>query len=151
MTDRAKTEQILMTLQTYTQAMTDADAAGLHRLRTDNFSLDFVHGDAFEDRPLTREETKQFWPAWFAAFSEMDYEITRTIAAPEVAVIQWVFTGKHCCELGEPVFNRSIPPTGRTIRLRGISVLDFNGKAIQKETVYIDQATLLLELDAGYE
>jgi predicted ester cyclase len=129
----------------------DGDADTLHRLRTQDFSLDFVHGDAFDDHPITGDEAREFWPVWVSAFCEIDYEIARTIAAPDVVVIQWVFSGKHCHEIGKPVFSSPVPPSGRAIRLRGISVFDIVGNAIQKETIYIDQATLMLELDAIHE
>jgi predicted ester cyclase len=151
MADNQKIDSVLATVSKYNMALVDGDADTLHSLRTDDFTLEFVHGDAFEDAPMSLEETRQFWPAWVAAFSEMDYEVTRTIAAPEVVVVQWVFTGIHTGEIGEPVFNPPAPPSGRAFRLRGISVYDFAGASIHKETIYIDQATLMLELDAAYE
>lgn len=134
-------------------------AAGDHQhmdsLRAPNFVLDFVHGDAFEDGPLTAEETQAFWPAWFAAFPEMDYEVTRTVAAPSVVVTQWVFTGTQTETLGPPVINPPLPPSGRTICFRGVTVYDVaedgpfdstQGGRIQRETTYMDLATLMVEL-----
>ena len=96
---------------------------------------------------LSQEETNHFWPAWFAAFPEMDYEITRTIAAPNVVVTQWAFTGSHTQTLGAPVFDPPQQPTGKTIRIRGASVYDIQDGLIQKETMYIDLATLWVELE----
>lgn len=151
MTEKSKIDQVLATVSKYNQAMIAADADTLHSLRSDDFTLDFVHDDAFEDSSKTLDETRQFWPTWVNSFSEMDYEVTRTIVAPEVVVVQWVFTGIHTGEIGKPVFERPIPPSGKAFHLRGISVFDFHGSLIRKETIYIDQATLMLELDAGYE
>jgi len=53
-----------------------------------------------------------------AGFSKMDYEVTRTIAAEEVVVTQWVFTGTHTGPLEPTVFGRRVEPTGRTIQFR---------------------------------
>ena len=39
-----------------------------------------------------------------------------------------------------------MPPTGKTIRIRGVSVYDLDGGLIQRETLYLDLATLLVEL-----
>jgi steroid delta-isomerase-like uncharacterized protein len=119
----------------------------MQNLRAPGFVLDWVHGDAFANQPLSQTETSKFWPAWFAAFPEMDFEVIRTIAAEDVVVIQWIFTGTHANTLGIPVFETPQEPTGKTIRLRGVSIFDIEAGLIQKETMYIDQATLWVELD----
>jgi hypothetical protein len=93
----------------------------------------------------------QFWPAWFAGFSEIDYDVTRTIAAESLAIVQWLFMGTHDGPLGIPVFDPPLEPTGKTIRIRGISVYDLSEGAIQKETMYIDLATLWVELGVTRE
>ena len=116
------------------------------QLRAEGYVLDWVHGDAFEDQPLTSDEAARFWPSWLAGFPEMDYEITRTIAGESVVVVQWIFTGAHSEPIEPPIFSQSLPPTGRTIRIRGISVFDVAGGLIQRETAYIDLATLYVEL-----
>jgi steroid delta-isomerase-like uncharacterized protein len=137
----------LQTVADYVAALADGDHRQMDDLRAADFVLDFVYDDAFEDGPLTAEETQAFWPAWFAAFPEMDYEVTRTVAAPSVVVTQWVFTGTQTQPLGPPVFDTPLPPSGRTIRFRGVTVYDVaeNGR-IQRETTYMDLATLMVEL-----
>ena len=111
--------------------------------------MDFVHNDARAAPPISEENTQTFWPAWFAAFPEYDYEVTRTIAAAEVVVTQWVFIGTHTESLGPPVFDEPVAPTGRTIRFRGVSVYDVGAGLIQRETLYIDLATVMVELGVG--
>ena len=147
MTQSQNEPDSLQTVADYVAALAAGDHRRMDDLRAADFVLDFVHGDAFEDGPLTAEETGAFWPAWFAAFPEMDYEVTRTIAAPSVVVTQWVFTGTQTQPLGPPVFDPPVPPSGRTIRFRGVTVYDVaeNGK-IQRETTYMDLATLMVEL-----
>jgi steroid delta-isomerase-like uncharacterized protein len=130
----------------YAAAMTNNDVASMESLRAESFVLDFVHYDASADPPLSAEITRNFWPAWFAAFPESDYEITRTIATPDVVVTQWVFIGTHEQPLGPPVFDEPVSPTGRTIRFRGVSVYDVEGGLIQRETLYLDLATVMVEL-----
>jgi steroid delta-isomerase-like uncharacterized protein len=76
----------------------------------------------------------------------MDYEVTRTIAAETVVVTQWTFTGTHTQPLGAPVFDPPVEPSGRTICLRGVAIYDIQDGAIQRETAYIDLATLMVEL-----
>jgi steroid delta-isomerase-like uncharacterized protein len=88
----------------------------------------------------------QFWSAWFVAFPELDYQVTRTIAAERVVVTQWVFSGTNSGPLGPPLLGSHAGPLGKTIRLRGISVYDVDAGLIQRETAYIDFATLMVEL-----
>ena len=77
----------------------------------------------------------------------MDFEVTRTIAADDVVFTQWIFTGTHTALLVPPIFQKSVTPTGRTIRFRGVSVYDLADGLIQRETTYLDLATLLVELE----
>jgi len=130
----------------YVAALAAGDTEHMNTLRTPDFELDFVYGDASASGPLSSEETKQFWPSWLVGFPEMDYEVTRTIAAEEVVVMQWVFTGTHNEPLGPPIFDPPVPPSGRTIMFRGVSIYDLRAGLISRETTYMDLATLMVEL-----
>lgn len=130
----------------YAAALAARDSEQMDSLRSSDFVLDFVYGDAFDDGPLSVEETKKFWPAWFAGFPEMDYEVTRTVAAEEVVVTQWIFSGTHSGPLAAPIFEKRREPTNRTIRFRGVSIYDVRDGLIQRETTYMDLATLIVEL-----
>ncbi len=133
-------------ISNYVAALAAGNGKLMHSFRAPDFVLDFVHGDAFEDGPLSAEDTAKFWPAWFAGFPEMDFEVTRTIAAEDVVVTQWIFTGTHSGRIEPPIFERGLEPTGRTIRFRGVSVYDVSDGLIQREAMYIDLATLMVEL-----
>lgn len=130
----------------YSAALAARDSERMKSLHSPDFVLDWVYADAFENPPRSAEETNEFWPSWFAGFPEMDYEVTRTIAADEVVVAQWIFTGTNAGPLGPPAFGRPLDPTGRTIQFRGVSIYDVSGGLIQRETTYMDLATLLVEL-----
>jgi len=130
----------------YVAALASRDSGRMDALRAPGFVLDFVYGDAFESGPLSEKETEAFWPAWFAGFPEMDFEVTRTVAAEAVVVTQWVFTGTNSGALEPPIFENRREATDRTIRFRGVSVYDVGDGSIQRETMYMDLATLLVEL-----
>jgi steroid delta-isomerase-like uncharacterized protein len=136
----------LRVVSDYAAAMNAQDSERMHALRSSAFVMDSVQNDAFRGDPLSAQRTQEFWPAWFAGFAEMDIEITRTIAAETVVVTQWVFTGTHTGPLEPPVFGRRVEPTGRTIRFRGVSIYDVSEGLIQRETMYIDLATVMVEL-----
>ncbi len=130
----------------YSAALAAGDCERMDILCAEDFELDLVHRDVFDSAALSREETKAFWPSWVASFPEMDYQVTRTIAAEELVVTQWVFTGTNTGPLTPPVFGRHMEPTGKTIRFRGVSVYDVRDGLILRETIYLDMATLLVEL-----
>jgi steroid delta-isomerase-like uncharacterized protein len=130
----------------YVAALATRDSTRMDALRAPDFSLDFVHGDASEANPLSGEETRQFWSAWFVAFPELDYEVTRTIVAEHVIVMQWTFTGTNSGPLPPLPMDEGGGALGKTVRLRGVSVYDVGEGLIERETAYIDMATLMVEL-----
>jgi steroid delta-isomerase-like uncharacterized protein len=130
----------------YVTALAARDSEGMDALCAPDFRMDMVHGDAFEQEEMSHQGAREFWPAWFSSFPVMDYQVTRTIAAESVVVTQWVFLGTNSGPLTTPVFDRDMEPTGRTIRFRGVSIYDVDEGLIQRETVYLDLATIFVEL-----
>jgi steroid delta-isomerase-like uncharacterized protein len=130
----------------YLEALAAGDRQTMDACRATDYVLDLIHRDAFEQGALSHPETRAFWPSWFASFSDMDLQMVRTIAAETVAVTQWVFMGTNSGPLTEPVFDRDIEATGKTIRFRGVSIYDVQEGLIQRETLYMDLATLFVEL-----
>lgn len=130
----------------YIEALQQRDSDKMDTFRSKDFIRDLVAGDAFHDSPSSNQDTREFWSAWFTAFEDMDYEVTRTIATKEIVVLEWVFTGTHSGTLDPAVFNKEIAPTGNTIKLRGVSIYEIAHKFITSETLYIDMATLWVEL-----
>ncbi len=130
----------------YIAAMAARDSARMESWRAEDFVLDFVHRDAAEREPLSAEDTRMFWSFWFVAFPELDWEVTRTIVAQDLVITQWVFTGAHNGPLESPVFGGRAEPTGKVIQLRGASFYDVREGLIQRETSYLDFATLVVEL-----
>ena len=136
----------LQVIGDYLSALAAADSGARDACRATDYVLDLVQGDAFDQDALTHEETRAFWPSWFASFPEMDHQVTRTIAAETVVVSQWMFTGTNSGRLPPPVFGQDMAPTSKTIRIRGVSVYDLHEGLIQREALYLDLATLFVEL-----
>ena len=132
----------------FVAALAVQDTVTMQSLHAQDYIVDWVYGDAFENPPSSAAESAAFFPAWFAGFDEIDYDVKRTIAAEEVVVTEWVFTGTHTGPLGPPVFEERLAPTGRTIQFRGVTIYDVREGLIQRETIYMDLATLLVELGA---
>jgi steroid delta-isomerase-like uncharacterized protein len=140
----------LKLISAYTQALANKDADGIRNLCSSEQVLDLVYFDAEGRRPLSVEESRMFWSAWFTAFpDDYDFEVTRTVAAKEVVVMQWVFRGTFAGILGPPVSVRPVSPTGKTIMFRAVSIYDLANGQIQRETIYLDLATWFVEM--GFE
>lgn len=135
----------LMIVNQYVEALADSNFEAMSALRSENCVLDLVTRDAFGTEPLTHPEITDFWKSWFEAFPEMDYHVTRTIAAENVVVTQWTFIGTNSGPI-PPILASQDEPTGKTVRLRGVSIYDVSGGLIQRETNYMDLGTLLVEL-----
>jgi len=133
----------------YVTAIQDNDAANMNELRAADYVLDRVAGDAFEDSKLTEAEARAFWPSWFSAFSEFDYEVIRTIATEAVVVTEWRFIGTNTGKLESNIFGREVAPTHKTIQFRGVSIYEIDNNCIHQETLYMDLATLWVELGVG--
>ncbi len=133
-------------ISSYIAALQARNGEEMVKLRSPEYVRDLVAGDAFLDTISANQEIAQFWTAWFDAFEDMDYEVTRTVAAESVVVLEWTFTGTHTGQLNQDVFGREIEATGNTVRLRGVSVYEIENSLITRETLYIDMATLWLEL-----
>jgi len=147
MNDTGKSHPTSLDVTTaYVTAIAAGDSEGMDALCAPDFSMDLIHRDAFEQEAISHEEARAFWPSWFASFPEMDYQVTRTIAAETVVVTQWVFLGTNSGPLTAPVFGQDMEPTGKTIRFRGVSIYDVEEGLIQRETLYLDLATLFVEL-----
>ncbi|MCJ7624045.1 MAG: ester cyclase [Anaerolineaceae bacterium] len=140
------TETALEIVSSYVTALNDGDNQKMMALRSPGFVMDFVHGDVFRDDPLSEDSTREFWPAWFHAFPQGNFEVTRTIAAQNVIVTQWIFSGDHVHALGKPIMEPEQPPSGKNICFRGVSFYDIQDGSIQRETTYLDLATLMVEL-----
>jgi steroid delta-isomerase-like uncharacterized protein len=129
-------------------ALATQDIETMKSLHATDYVVDWVYGDAFEDSPVSAAQSAAFFPVWLAAFDEADYELRRTIAAEDVVVTEWIFTGTHTGPLGPPVFQEQLDATGRTIQFRGVTIYDVSRGLINRETIYMDLATLLVELGA---
>jgi steroid delta-isomerase-like uncharacterized protein len=88
--------------------------------RGDEAAIDrFVAEEAAGNDPdfgKGREGFRRQWRQWQAAFPDIHFEIEEIIAEGDTVVARWTLTGTHQGEF------LGIGPTGRTIRVGGISL-----------------------------
>jgi steroid delta-isomerase-like uncharacterized protein len=105
------------------------------------YSADFLGSDVGIAQPLRghaglRAMLENYW----AAFPDLKFTITHTVVEGCRAVLVWQAEGTH----QGPIMK--IPPTGRRIRVRGVSIIDVeNGLVVRGQYIW-DLAGLLRHL-----
>ena len=85
---------------------------------------------------------KQFWRAFRAAFTSIHVEIHQTIEEGEMAVAQWTITMMHTGPF------LGIPPSGKQITAKGMSIQRFVGGKIVEAWDNWDQLGAMAQLGA---
>jgi hypothetical protein len=116
-------------------------------LRTPGCVVDLVNRDAWGQNKDGLPPV-EFYRSLFAAFRELDFETVRTLAADDCVFSEWVLRGSASGRLEAPFFTgrEGGAPAGRAIRLRGATLFELAGPLIQRETIYFDYLTLVVEL-----
>ena len=109
------------------------------------------HADSFQSllpgQPGLVDEAghRAFLEGNWAAFPDLSFQITKTIATGDHVVDTWIGTGTHTGPMMTPT-GATVPPTGLKGSIPGVDVLEFkDGKMVRAE-VYFDTMGLLAQL-----
>ena len=130
----------------YIEALKQTDSNRMQTLRSEDYVMDFVAGDAFSESVVSNTGIHLFWTTWFHGLSDFSYQVSRTFSAKHFVITEWILTGIHIGQLGPPMSEKTISPSGERISYRGVSIYEVNNQQIQKETLYMDLATIWVEL-----
>jgi steroid delta-isomerase-like uncharacterized protein len=130
-TTRARTTAVADQARSLVEAVGRRDIGALRANWDEESVNDFVVLGTFRGR----EALTAFFKELFAALPELAMEVEGVVADGDTAVVQWRLTGTHS---GAPF--QGIAPTGRSIDLRGVDVMTFDGEHIRLNTVYYDGA-----------
>ena len=98
------------------------------------------HVPEFPDPIVGLEANKGYLSRLFGAFPDSTLELPRVVIEGDWAAMMWVWTGTHTGPLP------GLPPTGKAVRLVGISLVHVeNGKAVEIWD-FSDQLSLLQQL-----
>jgi ketosteroid isomerase-like protein len=96
----------------------------------DLFADDAEATSLARSEPLTgRHGVRQFWEEYLRAFGEIRSEFTNIIENDQGAVLEWI--------------SRGTLPNGQPVAYRGVSVLETDGRLIQRFRTYYDSAVFL--------
>jgi steroid delta-isomerase-like uncharacterized protein len=93
---------------------------------------------------LGREAVGQYIQLMWTAFPDVTLSFGDQVLGDDSAATEVVMSGTHTGPLNTP--NGTIPPTGRSINLRSLSILRFEDGRIASERNYFDQFDMLKQL-----
>jgi steroid delta-isomerase-like uncharacterized protein len=105
------------------------------------FAEDCVYEDVAAGVALKgKEEVRGFHEESHVAFPDFTVELTSRAVSGNSAHAQWTMTGTHLGLLF------GVPPTGKKISVRGVSVFELRDDKVQTCSDYYDKSTLLGQL-----
>jgi ketosteroid isomerase-like protein len=116
---------------------------------SDLFTVDVVaSGPGFQ--AISRDQLAEEIGQRLHAFSDRKVSVSPLDVSGHQACVEWVASGTHSGEFGIPDGTEIVfAPTGRRVRLRAISVAEFDGDQICSLRSYWDGANLFEHLTAG--
>jgi steroid delta-isomerase-like uncharacterized protein len=89
----------------------------------------------------TKDEMRDFMAVFYRGFPDLHIEVTNCVeCGSDTVVAEYDLIGTHT---GEFVGHA---PTGRSFRIKAVSVYEHNGQLFTRETVYYDSASLFGQL-----
>jgi steroid delta-isomerase-like uncharacterized protein len=115
--------------------------------RSDFVSL-FADDATYEDVPIGHVWTRQkgleeLYDFNLGCFPDFSVTLTAVVARETSGAAEWIMTGTHNAEL------LGIPPTGRRMRVRAASFIEFKSGAILRQTDYWSLPHMLKQLETS--
>jgi steroid delta-isomerase-like uncharacterized protein len=127
---KARTQQIFDTFNTH-------DAEGTAAL----FAEDAVLHDSGVARPaIGPRQIAALYTRHYAAIPDAHVRVDRMIAEADAVVVEWTSSGTHRGRL------MGIPPTGKSVNVKGISLIRYRGGLAIADTRVWDLAGLLRQI-----
>ena len=91
-----------------------------------------------------RDQVLGFLRGYWDAFPDARLEIARLIGEGSLAAAEGLIIGTHTGVLRTP--NGDVPPTGRAVKIRWMSLYEVRGESIAAEHLYFDQSEFMTQL-----
>ena len=87
-----------------------------------------------------KEELRAFLKDLYAGFPDLRLEKKSFFASGDRACTEWIMSGTHSGNWS------SLPATGKSFSIRGVSVIELSESKVKRQTDYYDGASLMLQL-----
>ncbi|MDE3091131.1 MAG: ester cyclase [Chloroflexota bacterium] len=102
------------------------------------YSPDYVGNDMGQSNMHRgRDGLREFLSTYLSAFPDLKFSADETIIADNHVALAWTAQGTHRGAI------LKIPPTGRTISIRGVSLLTIENETVKRASYFWDVAGLL--------
>lgn len=119
------------------EALNRQDVEGVMAFYTE----DIVFEDVSLPEPLKGAEAmREFMKGMYASFPDLHVELRSLFGEERIVAAEYDLIGTHKGELD------GNPPTGKTFRIRALSVYEYDGRLFTRETFYWDSASMLRQL-----
>ncbi len=119
------------------EALNRQDVEGVMAFYTD----DVVFDDISLPEPMRGADAmREFMQGMYAAFPDLHVELRSLFGEEKIVAAEYDLIGTHKGEL------EGNPPTGKTFRVRALSVYEYDGRLFTRETFYWDSASMLGQL-----
>lgn len=121
----------------YCAAWNSHDVEKIASFFTDDGIFDNV---AAETVSRGKEEMKAAWNDTFAGIPDLKLEWPANFIASDWIATEWIMTGTHTGDL--PM----LPATGKSVSIRGASIMELQGGKIKRHVTYMDMASFMRQL-----
>jgi steroid delta-isomerase-like uncharacterized protein len=94
---------------------------------------------------MDKQQNHMYNHTFMAAFPDLHFDLTDTIAQGDRVATAWVVSGTHTAPLAMPNGD-SLPPTNRRVTLPGCTIAEFRGGKVSRQQIYWDQLSFLNQL-----
>jgi steroid delta-isomerase-like uncharacterized protein len=125
----------------FIEALNAKDIGTLASLFTEDSSYEEVCSGRFYKG---REAIANYIKATFEGIPDSNFKIVTIVADDKHATVEWIWTGTNT--VGWPVMN--LPATGKSLNLKGISIMDIDNGKIKSNRDYWDWNSFLKGIGA---
>jgi steroid delta-isomerase-like uncharacterized protein len=129
--------QLPDTIRRYFQAWNERDVNGVLAA----LAPGGTYADPATTGPLAGASLAHYLGGFFAAFPDVGFELTEVRGDGDRLAVGWLMHGANTGPL-----RPGLPPTGASVTLPGIDLIDLDGGAIRSVQGFFDQQTLLAQL-----
>lgn len=105
------------------------------------YTQDVIFDDISLSEPLRgSQEMREFMQGMYAAFPDLHVELHSLFGEDDIVAAEYQLIGTHMGDLD------GSSPTGKTFRVKALSVYEYDGQRFTKETFYWDSASMLRQL-----
>lgn len=116
------------------------DLAAVDEYLGEAYTIHSDPGDPWDGQTLTRERFKERLSASRAPFPDLRFELGDAVAQGDRVALAWVMHGTHTAAMG------TRPPTGRAIRVHGMTLYYFADGRITGHRQVVDRLAVAQQL-----